>query len=220
MSLILDALKKLDRDKAAKRFGQTDITAEILKAGHSAQNSSVLPLVFALAVTASLAAAATYLIFGGSVPRTGDARPTAPAASVQAQQTTAAPLPPVPSVAIDKLPVTPGMSPAAPPVAVSDAVPPGKTNQVAEPAAKGRASASVETPRKAAAAPERESGPLPTLKISGIVWQDRPSERKAVINGKIAREGDLVEGVKILEIYPDHILVSHRGKSFKIMMFE
>jgi general secretion pathway protein B len=212
MSLILDALKKLDREKVARRVGQTDIAAEILKAGHPAQKSSILPLVFVLAITASLAAASTYLIFSGSGTQVADSRPAVPAASMQAQQVTAA--------VTDKPPVNPRISPAAPPVSVSEAMPPDKTKKLAEPAVSARISADVVAPRKAVAVPEGEGGPLPTLKISGIVWQETPSERKAVINGKLAREGDVVEGVKILEIYPDRILVSHRGKSFKIMMFE
>jgi hypothetical protein len=58
------------------------------------------------------------------------------------------------------------------------------------------------------------------LKISGIVWGEVPSERKAVINGTVAREGDSVEGVKVLEIYPTYVVVSSRGKSFKVKMFD
>ena len=223
MSLILDALKKLDREKIERIEEKVDVTAGILKAGDSAQRRSVLPLVSALAITASLAAVATYLIFGASGPRTVDSRsaaPAAPVAQVQNQQAAVAPVPPATAAAIDRPPVSPGAPPAAPPIEVSEAMPPGKTKKVAEPAAKGRASAGVESPRKAAAAPEGQSGPLPTLKISGIVWQEMPSDRKAVINGRVAREGDTVEGVKVLEIYPTFVSVSFQGKSFKVKMFD
>ncbi len=222
MSLILDALKKLDREKIERIEEKVDVTAGILKAGDPAQRRSVLPLVSALAITASLAAVATYLIFGGSAPRTVDSRltiPAAPAAQVQNQQAAVAPLPPAPAAVTDRQPVSPGAPPSAPPIEVAEAMPPGKTKKVAEPASKGRVSAGVESPRKAAA-PEGQSGPLPTLKISGIVWQEMPSDRKAVINGRVAREGDTVEGVKVLEIYPTFVSVSFQGRSFKVKMFD
>jgi general secretion pathway protein B len=217
MSLILDALKKLDREKVAKGGGKMDITAELLKAGHYPRNSSVLPLVFTLAITASLAAVVTYLIFGGSGARTGDSRSAAP---VQTQQVTTAPLPPVAAAAIDKPPVTPGVSTPAPPAVVSEAVPPSKTKKSSEPAAKGKATAGVETRGQAVALHDEGPATMPALKVSGIIWQEVPSERKAVINGMVVREGESVAGVKVLEIYPTHVVVSSKGKSLKIKMFD
>ena len=220
MSLILDALKKLDREKVAKGGGKMDITAELLKAGDHPRNSSVLPLVFTLAITASLAAVVTYLIFGGSGARTGDSRSAVPAATVQTQQVTAAPLPPVAVAAIDKPPVTPGVSTVAPPAVVSEAVPPSKTKKSSEPAAKGKATAGVETRGQGVAPHDEGPATMPALKVSGIIWQEVPSERKAVINGMVVREGESVAGVKVLEIYPTHVVVSSRGKSLKIKMFD
>jgi type IV secretory pathway VirB10-like protein len=220
MSLILDALKKLDREKIERIEEKVDVTAGILKAGDSAQHRSFLPPVLALAITASLAAFATYLIFSGSGLRTGEPRSAVPAASVaqlQNQQATVAPVPPAPAAVTDRPPVTPSAPPAAPPLEVSEAMPLGKTKKIAEPAAKGRV---PQTPRKAAAAPEEQSGSLPTLKISGIVWQDSSSDRKVVINGRVAREGDMVEGVKVLEIYPTFVNVSFKGRSYKVKMFD
>jgi general secretion pathway protein B len=219
MSLILDALKKLDREKVAKGGGKMDITAELLKAGDYPRNSSVLPLVFTLAITASLAAVVTYLIFGGSGPRAVDSRSVVPAATVQTQQVTAAPLPPMPAAVTDKPPVPLGASPAAPPAVVSEAVQ-TVTKKGGDPTTKTRGTASVETPRKATAPSDEGPVTMPALKVSGIIWQEVPSERKAVINGTVAREGESVAGVKVLEIYPTHVVVSSRGKSFKLKMFD
>ena len=64
MSLILDALKKLDREKIERIDEKVDVTAGILKAGDSAQRRSILPLVSALAITASLAAVGRALAAG------------------------------------------------------------------------------------------------------------------------------------------------------------
>jgi general secretion pathway protein B len=220
MSLILDALKKLDREKTAKNGGRMDLTAEILKAGDSPRNHSVLPLVLTLAITASVAAVVTYLTIGGSGPRMGDSRSTVPAVPVQTQRMTAAPLPPVAAAVTDKPPIPPDVSPTAPPAAVSEAMQASKTKNGGKPATTARATAGVETIRKATAPPDEGPVNMPALKVSGIIWEEVSSERKAVINGTVAREGDSVAGVKVLEIYPTYVVVSSKGKSFKVKMFD
>jgi general secretion pathway protein B len=219
MSLILDALKKLDREKTAKNGGKMDITAEILKAGDAPQKNSILPLVLTLALTAFVAALATYLFFGGPGSKTGDPRSTAPAVPAQAGQVPATPLPPAPAALTDKPPLSTDRSPVAPPVASIEAMRPDNAKKGGDPT-RGKAAAAVKTPGKTVAPPKEGVATLPILKISGIVWEEVPSERKAVINGAVAREGDTVEGVKVLEIHPTHVVVSSRGKSFKVKMFD
>jgi general secretion pathway protein B len=214
MSLILDALKKLDRDKTAKNGGKMDITAEILKAGDSPEKSSILPLVLTLAITACVTAIITYLVFGVPGSR------TAPVVPAQARQATATPPQPVPAAVTDKPPVPIDALPVAPPVAVSEAMKAGKTKKDSDPSTGRKAVAGVETPRKATVPPDEGPATMPALKVSGIIWEEAPAERKAVINGTVAREGDSVGGVKVLEIYPTHVVVSSKGKSFKIKMFD
>ncbi len=242
MSLILDALKKLDREKIERIEEKIDVTAGILKAGDSPRTRSILPVVVTLGGTACAAAVVTWLVVGGYGFRTGSTVPPVPGAPVQARQATEAVPQPAPAAVIDKLPAVSVAPPAPPHTAVSEPVPPpvasitqpavprasvsetvpppAKTKKNAEPAAKARAAAGVEDSRKTASAPSTESGPLPALKVSGIVWQEAPSDRKAVINGRVAREGDTVEGVKVLEIYPTFVSVSFKGKSFKVKMFD
>jgi general secretion pathway protein B len=220
MSLILDALKKLDRDKTAKNGGKMDITAEILKAGDSPEKSSILPLVLTLAITACVTAIITYLVFGVPGSRTGEPRSTAPVVPAQARQATATPPQPVPAAVTDKPPVPVDVLPAVPPVAVSEAMKAGKTKKDSDSSTGRKAVAGVETPRKATVLPDEGPATMPALKVSGIIWEEAPSERKAVINGTVAREGDSVGGVKVLEIYPTHVVVSSKGKSFKIKMFD
>ncbi len=62
------------------------------------------------------------------------------------------------------------------------------------------------------------TGP-PVLKLSGILWHDNPLERRAVINGMVLTEGNVIEGVKVLEIHPTHVRLSHKGRPFEISMF-
>ena len=148
MSLILDALKKLDREKTAKNGGKMDITAEILKAGDTPQKSSILPLVLTLVLTAFLAAMGTYLVFGGPGSRTGDPRSTAPAAPAQATPVTATPLPPVPAAPTDKPPAPTDRSPAAPPPAVSEAMKPDSSKKGSDPLYKRKSGSQCQETRE------------------------------------------------------------------------
>jgi hypothetical protein len=52
--------------------------------------------------------------------------------------------------------------------------------------------------------------PMPPLSIEGLIWNtDVP---QAIINGKVVRKGDMIEGVKILEINGDGITVEHNSQ--------
>lgn len=57
---------------------------------------------------------------------------------------------------------------------------------------------------------------LPSLKLSAIVWYEEPAKRFVMVNGVIANEGSVVEGVKVEEIYPDRVRFSHNGTPFEI----
>ena len=58
----------------------------------------------------------------------------------------------------------------------------------------------------------------PSLRLSGILWHEDPSERRVVINGMVLTEGAVTEGVKVLEIHPTHVRLSHNGRPFEISM--
>jgi hypothetical protein len=74
---------------------------------------------------------------------------------------------------------------------------------------------------RSAPAPRRGPAITPTaLKISGIVWSEERSERRAVINGVFTTEGSVIEGVKVEEIYPTRVRFSHEGRFFEISVFE
>jgi type II secretory pathway component PulC len=60
----------------------------------------------------------------------------------------------------------------------------------------------------------------PRLKISGIVWHDDPSKRRAVINGTFTNEGSVIEGLKVLEILPTSVRFLQQGRPFEISIFE
>jgi len=53
--------------------------------------------------------------------------------------------------------------------------------------------------------------PLPNMNISGLVWNtDRP---QAIINGQITSIGDIISGVKIIDIQKTGITVLFRNKT-------
>lgn len=60
----------------------------------------------------------------------------------------------------------------------------------------------------------------PRVKISGIVWHDDPSKRRAVINGTFTSEGSAIEGLKVVEILPTQVRFQHQGRFFEISIFE
>jgi hypothetical protein len=88
------------------------------------------------------------------------------------------------------------------------------------PVISGEGKATPKTAKKPAELTPKESGATPpSLKLSGILWHENPSERRAVINSMVLPEGSVIEGVKVLEINPTRVRLSHDGRSFEISMF-
>jgi hypothetical protein len=90
----------------------------------------------------------------------------------------------------------------------------------AKQAVRGRASGRQEISAKAPARSEAGTASRPAVKISAIVWQEEPSERKAMINGRVARQGETVDGMRILEIQPSRVKLSFEGEPFTVGMFD
>jgi general secretion pathway protein B len=59
----------------------------------------------------------------------------------------------------------------------------------------------------------------PSLKLSAIVWYEEPTKRFAVINGVISYEGSVIEGAKVVEIYPDRVRFLQNDRHFEVPMF-
>ena len=65
MSLILDALRKLDREKSSRRRGGPDIASEILRDGPASARGKGYRYAAAFSLTALLAAGLTYALLAG-----------------------------------------------------------------------------------------------------------------------------------------------------------
>jgi general secretion pathway protein B len=274
MSLILDALKKLEREKSSRKARLENIALEILKPDLPRPQKRI-PLHFvALSLTAVAAASITYFAIAGF----GFLSKSSPPAPMN---------PPAPSEQVTSAPPEPSSPPKSPPPA--PATPTAPSQQVAsappEPSSLSKSPPSAPatptapspggltirsrrralymnqdemsrvppkiqtqaesrsptpslgeekagqnvTPQEAYVAPavtkkpaERTPGGSattpPSLRLSGILWHEDPSERRVVINGMVLTEGAVTEGVKVLEIHPTHVRLSHNGRPFEISM--
>jgi general secretion pathway protein B len=223
MSLILEALKKLDREKSSRRTRTANIAVEILRPDLPHPGKRI-PLYFvAISLTAVAAAAITYAV----VTQFGSPSKPSPPASVYAPAPTQQVVPASPS------------SPSR--ETIRDArdevsrVPPkvqghARSKSPVAPLSEKKESPKV-IPEEADAPPADIKKPVertpdgsaptpPSLTVSGIIWSEEPSKRFAVINGTVATEGSVIHGVKVVEIHPTHVILSHKGQSFEISLFK
>ena len=305
MSLILDALRKLDREKSSRRKGGPNIVSEILRPDSPRAQGRTYRYVVAFSLTALVAAGLTYAVVVGvglrgktlptepsvspglkqpaaAVPvesaLASQSSPSLPVSSPVLKKQTAAVLPPTGSAAKPSPsaaggpPAPPKQAKAGPPKAAAEekssspsplsAPPPAPRQQVGlvpppgEPAQDARREP-VQTPAKvsdladsrtpATSPEERKPGPNavpqkaevsrgdtlkpgvqaadedsstpPKLKITGIVWNEDPSKRRAIINGAFLNEGSMIEGVKVVEILPTQVRFLYKGQVFQITVF-
>ncbi len=216
MSVILDALRKLDREKSSRRNGTANIAAEILRPDLPRPGKKVSPYVAALSLTAVAAAAVTYGLMSGrgSLPKPSPVMPmTAP---LQSQQVPPAPpsREPVREVQDQTTKVLPKIEAPARSKPAETSSTETKADRNVIPEAAKVAPESTKKPTEHA--PAGSVASPPSLKISAIVWYEDPSKRFAMINGTISSEGSLVDGVKVAEIRPTSVRFLHNGQYFEI----
>lgn len=56
--------------------------------------------------------------------------------------------------------------------------------------------------------------PLPALKLSGIVYDE--NSPYAIVNGAILREGEVIDGAKLVEIKKERVKFEFNGREFEI----
>jgi len=237
MSLILDALKKLDREKSSRRNGAVNIAAEILRPDLPLPRKRMWVYFTAVFLTAVATAAITYAVISKTPPPVAinpaapnlqgppapfshepvrDARdeisrdPAKMQAPVESKRPVESRKPteikkPTESekqpVEVKIPPLSPGEEKISPEVISKEApVVPGDIRKPAE-----------QAPRRSAVTPA-------SLKLSGIVWSEEPSKRLAVINGMVTTEGYVFEGVKVVEIHPEHVLLLLNDQPFELSL--
>jgi len=219
MSVILDALRRLDREKSSRRSGTANIAVEILKPEQSRPRKKKVQYVAAVSLTAIAAAAITYALMSGP----GSVRKPSPAVSVSRPapiaESAPAPISREPGrKAQDEISQLPRKIES--PV-VSKPTEPSSGEKKVEKVERNVISEETDTTHGGTkkALEHARTGPAtapPSLAISAIVWYEEPSKRFAMINGTISTEGSLVEGVKVEEITPTTVRFSHNGQYFEI----
>jgi general secretion pathway protein B len=237
MSLILDALRKLDREKSSRRNGTVNIAAEILRPYLPPPRKRGWIYFTAVLLTAVATAAITYAV----ISKTPLPAAIKPAAS--SPQGTPAPLSRE-SVrdARDVIIRDPGKMQA--PIETKRAVETKRPAEIKKPTESKKQPVEAKIPplspseekisseviskeapvgpgdmrRPAEQTPRRSVVTPASLRLSGIVWSEEPSKRIAVINGMVTTEGYAFEGVKVMEIHPDHVLLLLNDQPFELSL--
>jgi len=220
MSYILDALKKSEHEKSKKRSdGRVSITNDLFQERKQPASRGGIWKIAALIVVASLLAGGGtwFVLRGKSSGSIVVARPqTAPQAA-----------PAVPPVVEPPVP-TPVQ--ALPSAIVPPAVPPPAASaQHVNAAADEDEDAPLSWRARRTAAPVKTQPVLQKqlsqtiaapadIKLSGIAWQDEHSGRRAVINGFLLKEGDVVSGAKIIDIEANMVRFSSPGGQYEIRL--
>ena len=212
MSVILDALKKLERDKAACRKGPVDIVPQItIPRNRSARSSNwKIPAVIVTAVAVTAAMTAIVVL---TLAEQG----TRPVTAVSMDEENS---PSVPSSPPARLQSEPQTFPEAGAGRLSSEAVKARPSeryivQPAENAQLGFTSHVSKQPvEKNGEASISSGAAAPDLKVSGIAWQDERADRRAVVNGALVGEGAVVEGARIVRIYQDSVRFSRGGETF------
>jgi general secretion pathway protein B len=234
MSYILDALKKLEHEKTRKsrRDGITSISGALFE--HECKRPSVHPgwkIAVAVVIAVLVTFSATWLFLQyrkGSAPspaRLASQKPAAPPVSpVKAENVPSQPESPVapaqstppaaPPATATSLPSGPAVPSSAPQKAAVQAVTATDDMEERTPTKKSR-SRSV-GPAPALAAPTAASAAPTDIKLSGIAWQEERRARRVVVNGFLMKEGGIISGARITDIFQDRVRFSLSGKTFEI----
>ena len=219
MSVILDALRRLDREKSSRRGGPANIAVEILRPDQSRGRKKTALYAAAVSLTAVAAAAITYVL-------TSEPKP-APKPSLAVSVSHPAPIEESAPATLSRQPLHKakdemGRLPQkvkSPVLNKSTEISSGEKK--VEKVERNIISEETDTTHGSTnkALDHAQTGPAtppPSLAISAIVWYEDPSKRFAMINGMISTEGSLVEGVKVEEINPTSVRFSHHGQYFEV----
>jgi hypothetical protein len=237
MSLILDALRKLDREKSFRRNGTINIAAEILRPYLPPPRKRVWIYFTAVFLTAVATAAITYAVISKTPPPAAikppasSLQPTPAPRShepvrdardviirdprkVQAPIETKRPAQTKKPAEIRKV-----LESEKQPVEVKIPPPSPSEEKISSEVVSKEAPVTPGDMRKPPEqTPKGSAVTAASLRLSGIVWSEEPSKRLAVINGMVTTEGYVFEGVKVMEIHPDHVLLLLNNQPFELSL--
>jgi general secretion pathway protein B len=224
MSFILDALKKLEKEKAARRQGDVNISNEILRPNHRTGRRAERAIPLRVAGVASAAFAVVLILAGGyywhhkkGVANVAESKARDMGSNAQEETPKYAP-PSPPPVAM------PAQAPQAPPQPQVPAVVSPPVPQIPPMASAPKKSRNSVHSEPVAAFPPTSGGDLQggapsgsgNLSVSGIAWQDERKARRAVVNGQLIGEGTMIGGAKVVEIQQGQVRFSSGGRTFEV----
>ena len=167
-----------------------------------AVSTPVMPAPVAQAPTAPPAATRAPLpVPGATAPPAARPVPAAPPAQRTVAPGGQPPLPSQPPVVA----LLPGGRSAPPPPAAATAAPPPVADAASDPV------------RPWASLPESMRAALPPLAWSGVVYAERADQRLVVVNGQVAREGEVLgTGLQLLQIRPKSVLLRWQGQRIEM----
>jgi len=228
MSSILEALKKLEDEKAARQSSNVPITGKIVKETRRPKKRPKWLLQAEMTAVAAVAVLATYLIMGGrSVPNTEQKMPVNE--NIQ-------PAPQIPQPPVTRPQGTPAhgkqqLPPSPHPISSAFHSPPSPHSLAKAPfssriTAKSTPHEGIDglksqlervVPERPAPLPKEDAKPgNPSFKVTGIGWRKDSTDRLAIVNGRPVSEGAMIEGAKVEEIFPDRVRFSLNGKSIEV----
>lgn len=230
MSYILDALKKLEHDKSRKsrRDGIINISGALFEHERPKPTGPTgwkIALLVAVAVLVTIGAA--WLLLRPDkgrekhIPRSVTQQSPTPAAPpVKVESVPQSPAPPV--IPVQQIPAATSSTPAQVTSVRPSAAPARQQEAVVQTAPaddddEGRESRRRPIERKRQPATMEQTSAAPAdITLSGIAWQEERRARRAVVNGFLMREGGVVSGARITDIFQDRVRFSLSGKTFEI----
>jgi len=202
MSSILNALKKLEQEKVARRGNNQDITATILSNRRGRRKRWFIPA--SMAGVAVIAVLGTYLVMGHFYQLKREGQQVFPSTATLR-------IPP-------PLPITPIRSQQyqSEERRQSPLPPDTGTYRMKEKKKAPLEAASRRGAKKSGVLPQpapnekfvetlSAGSTIPKLTVSGIGWQKDSAGRLAVVNGVSVAQGATIDGVKVEEILPDRV---------------
>jgi len=211
VSLILDALRKLERDKQARDPGVV-VVGQVPWRGRDRSRGATRAILGVLTLLV-LAGAWTWLARPhGGAPATHPTERSEPLSTEAAAPRAAEPSTASPTPAELPAPTAPNPAPQAPPhreVALPEPEPAPPPGMVEGPGPAETAPASgppVEPPSIRPPVPT----PRPPLLLTAI--SERDGKPVAVLNDRIVHEGDSIDGIRVLRIGPTEVEVEVDGR--------
>jgi general secretion pathway protein B len=209
MSSILDALKKLEDEKANRGSGTGNIAAKVVKDGRRPKQRPVWMLPASMAAAAVTAALATYIIMSGFLTSNKPGQLVAPAPPQDPQQFALQAAAPTPVTPLPFAAVPNRARPSAPPTRVARKAPVASALQ--RPQIEPR-----RVKKPAPALPPETLPKLPSLDVMGIGWQKDNAKSQAIVNGRAVSKGAVVDGARVEEIFQDRVRFFYNDKTIEI----